>query len=167
MCPCIFYLFFCKETWLSVNRVIFLRKLYCFLKWKTNTFETCIWYEHLWIVFPIFKRSSNIRTIFTWLRIILFLGTFGNARVWFLPFLWMTKPRLTIWAQGFPASEWRGWPCSPSFLTSGFFSSPSVTLFQMIRICASMSFSTTTMQSESQRRAGFYYIKSVLQLFIN
>jgi len=73
MCLCLLYLHFCKETWLSVNRVVFEESGTIYPKGTSSTFDACICWEHLWVIFPIFKRSSNIGTMIIWHRIISFL----------------------------------------------------------------------------------------------
>ena len=107
MCLCILYLHFCKEIWLSVNTVVFEESGTIYPKGTSSTFEAHICWEHLWVIFPIFK-SSNIGTMIIWHRIISFLelkgGTFRDYAVWALPFLWVTKLKRTSSALCFPAS---------------------------------------------------------------
>ena len=121
MCLCVLYLHFCKETWLSVKRVVFEESGTIYPRGTSSTFAAHICWEHLWVIFPIFKRSSNIGTMIVWHRIISFLelkgGTFRDYAVWALPFLWMTKLKRTSSAVRFPASWWRGWHHSQRFLS--------------------------------------------------
>lgn len=160
MCPCIVYLYFCKETWLSVNRVVFWRGLFYFPHWTNNTFEACTWWEHLWIIFPIFKRQSNIGTIGICFRIMVFRDEMeGPLEIigpdFFHFFEWQSLARQSELKVTLLVSRRAGTAAQAS-LTSGLFPSPSITFFQTISICVSMYFSTTSMPSESQRRVDFY-----------
>lgn len=72
---CMFYLYFCKETWLSVNSHI-LKKAVLF----PNVNKEHIGNLHLvrtsmGYFFPFYGRQySNIGTVIIWLRVIVFLG---------------------------------------------------------------------------------------------
>lgn len=116
MCPCIFYLYFCKETRLSVNRVIFWSELHCFPNWTSNTFEARIWWEHLWAISSIFKWCNNIGTMSIWFRIKPFLRLKWKSLGLISPISLNDKAETDNLSPRLPCQWTDGWTLQPRLL---------------------------------------------------